>query len=56
MTDRAVRLILPLDFWPAADRTAWQAALEPGDVFTAAGRAAGWAEKTRKQVCKNHGL
>ena len=56
MTAKARRLILPFDLWPEADRDAWQVALEPGDVFTEAGLAAGWTEKTRKQVCKDHGL
>ena len=56
MTAKALRLILPFDLWPAADRAAWQAALEPGDAFTTPGLAAGWTEKTRKQVRKDHGL
>ncbi len=40
----------PLDFgdWPAADRLAWDRAVQPGDPFTDAGGGAHWRPATRK--------
>lgn len=41
---------LPVTAWPAADRTAWTAAITVGDVLEAGGAAAGWRPATRRNV------
>jgi integrase len=48
-------LSLPFADWPAADRVAWQAATEAGDLFDGSGPAAGWAPSTRAGVCYDYG-
>ena len=41
--------------WPALDRAAWNAGLQPGDVFDPGGIAAGWAAATRGLVANGYG-
>jgi integrase len=47
---------LPFAQWPVADRTAWTAALMPGDPFEPGGLADGWAANTRRGVQESYGL
>lgn len=49
------RRSLPLPYWPAADRAAWQAAIATGDLFDGCGPAAAWAATTRTAVCYDYG-
>ena len=47
---------LKLADWPAADRLAWTAALQPGDIFDAASRpAARWRSSTREMIERGYG-
>jgi integrase/recombinase XerD len=41
--------------WPEADRRAWQAALQNGDIFDAAGMAAEWKPGTQHKVATAYG-
>ena len=42
---------LVLAAWPARDRTAFDAALRPGDIFEDGGGAAHWSQRTVAKVC-----
>jgi integrase len=46
---------LPPEAWPAADRTAWAAALRPGDPFSPGGQAAHWRLTSRALVERGYG-
>jgi integrase len=46
---------LPIDLWPIADRTAWQAALELGDAFDPGGAASRWSPATRRKTASGYG-
>lgn len=47
---------LPLADWPAADRLAWRAALQPADIFDAAPRpATRWRPSTRLLIERGYG-
>ena len=46
---------LPLEQWPALDRSAWSSANQTGDLLTGSGPAAGWKPKTRRTVMKAYG-
>jgi integrase len=45
-----VRIYLPFDRWPAADRARWHAALTEGDRFDESGPGAHLAESTRRNL------
>ncbi len=47
--------ILRLARWPEADRAAWAAAFEAGDIFDGRGPAAHWAAGTRRSVASGYG-
>jgi integrase len=49
------RRCLKVEAWPEPDRRAWAAALQEGSIFEVAGRAAGWALRTRKKVAVAYG-
>src|SRR3954447_14180799 len=49
------RQSLTLAAWPEADRTAWQQALQVGDVLDPGGAAAGWAPSTRAGASAAYG-
>src|SRR3954449_5365670 len=49
------RQSLTLETWPEADRTAWQQALQAGDVLDPGGAAAGWAPSTRAGASAAYG-
>ncbi len=46
---------LPTQLWPVADREAWQAALQPSDVFEPGGAASRWAAATRRKTASGYG-
>lgn len=48
-------LQLKLAAWPMADRLAWEAASDPGNVLDGCGPVAGWAPATRRSVTKAYG-
>jgi integrase/recombinase XerD len=50
-----IRRGLPLGDWPEPDQIAWTVATAEGDVFDGRGRAARWAETTRKAVIAAYG-
>ena len=52
--DPSRRCMKPED-WPAADRTAWEAAMTPGGLLDEAGLAAHWRSATRKSVQDAYG-
>ena len=57
MNKKAKRWVLPFDAWPERHRDAWQTAIDPGDdVFTDAGLASHWTEKTQRQIIKDYGM
>jgi len=41
--------------WPEADRRAWQAALQKGDVLEPGGAGAAWAMRTKHMIAKGYG-
>ena len=45
----------PLGLWPEADRLAWAAALQPGDVLDPGGPASRWAVLTRAGAARAYG-
>jgi integrase/recombinase XerD len=45
----------PAPEWPAADRLAWAAALEPGDPLEPGGLAARWSPRSRQKTAKGYG-
>ena len=45
----------PVSEWPASDRAAWVAALQPGDALNPGGIAARWATATRTMVENGYG-
>ena len=45
----------PPSLWPAADRLAWDAALQPGDVLDPGGPASRWAPLTRSGAARAYG-
>ena len=49
------RCSMKIGDWPAADRAAWLAALEPGDRLDPGGAAAGWAASTQRGVAQLYG-
>ena len=50
-----MRRALPLVEWPQADQAAWCAAVTPGDIFDAGGRAAHWAPATQQTNIQHYG-
>jgi len=50
-----VRRCLPVSQWPAADRAAWQRALEPGDILDPGGPAGEWSPALRRRVEHGYG-
>ena len=44
------RVTLPIEDWPAADRTAWSVAIADGDIFDGRGPAAHWRPASRKHA------
>ena len=46
---------LPLDEWPALDRAAWNAALQPGDVLDPGGVAIVWAITSQQLIVNGYG-
>jgi integrase/recombinase XerD len=48
------RTSLPFDHWPVIDRQLWAAAQTKGGLFEPDGKAAHWADATRKQVEKGY--
>ena len=46
---------LPVGLWPPGDRAAWQAALEPGDVFVPGGVASRWSAATQRKTALGYG-
>ena len=50
-----MRRALPLVEWPRADQAAWSAAVTPGDIFDAGGRAAHWAPRTKLTNLQHYG-
>ena len=48
------RLGIPLSDWPDADRKAWEAALEIGDIFADGGVAARWRPATRADALNGY--
>ena len=49
------RRCMPLAEWPAPHRSAWEAAIRPGDPFTGIGPAAHWRPDTRRKVAASYG-
>ena len=47
--------VLRLTRWPEADRAAWAAAFETGDIFDGRGPAAHWAAGSRRSVASGYG-
>lgn len=52
--DRCRPRYLRYDAWPAADRRAWEAAIEAGDILDGQGPAAHWAAATRLTNCQHY--
>ena len=48
--DRATRIYLPFDSWPAEDQARWQAAFAEGDRFEGSGPGSHLAEATRRNL------
>ena len=53
---RRERVSLSFASWPILDRQLWEAAHVRDDFLEADGAAAGWRDKTRRQVIKGYGL
>jgi integrase/recombinase XerD len=49
------RLSLKLEEWPVADRLAWSAALQPGDVLDLGGAASHWSPATVRWMSNAYG-
>lgn len=49
------RLGLPPGSWPPEDRTAWQQAVQAGDLLDDAGSAAHWSTASRRKVTSSYG-
>jgi len=49
------RRCLPVECWPLADRQAWAASLEPGDMLDPGGMAATWGANTRLAASQSYG-
>ena len=49
------RRCMPVAEWPPADRAAWRAALQGGDILDEAGAAAHWRPDTCKKVSSSYG-
>jgi len=47
---RTPKLLLPWDQWPAVDRSAWNAAVHPGNMLEDGGRASHWAPRSQRTV------
>ena len=56
MSRKPKRWVLRYDQWPQKHMEAWQSAIDPGDVFSDAGRGSHWTEKTRRQIVKDYGM
>ncbi len=50
------RWVLPYEQWPPMHREAWQAVIDPGDVFCERGLASCWTDKTCRQIVKDYGM
>ena len=50
-----IRRGLPLDAWPALDRSAWAEAIADGDIFDDRGAAVHWAKTTRNATIAAYG-
>jgi integrase/recombinase XerD len=46
---------LPIEFWPSADRAAWERAICPGNPFEDGGIAARWSPATRRKTLVGYG-
>ena len=46
---------LPLEQWPALDKSAWSSANQTGDLLTGSGPAAAWKPKTRRTAMNAYG-
>ena len=46
---------MPLEEWPAQDREAWHAALQPAGFLEEPGVAVGWAAGTRRMAIDGYG-
>ncbi len=47
--------VLRAALWPQADRTAWNAAFDEGDIFDGRGPAAHWSAGSRRSVASGYG-
>jgi len=45
----------PVEFWPAPDRRAWEAAMDKGDVLEPGGGGAAWAPLSQCKIGKGYG-
>jgi integrase/recombinase XerD len=45
----------PVELWPAPDRSAWEAAMNKGDVLEPQGGGAAWAPYSRSKIGKGYG-
>ena len=54
MSDR-VPLVLKLEDWPQADRSAWESLFADGDIFDGAGPCRGWSAVSRKKRAQGYG-
>ena len=50
------RRCMPLADWPATDREAWLAAVEPGDLLDEGGPGARWSPQSRRKRIESYGL
>lgn len=46
---------LPIEFWPSADRAAWERAIRPGNPFEDGGVAGAWSPATRRKTIVGYG-
>jgi len=49
------RSCLRLEDWPAPDRAAWAAAIQPGDILEEGGAAAHWSPASRRKTASGYG-